>query len=100
MTTSKSSLPVRLSNPSVNRRRNSRARSPPVTPRPSLGCERNCQMLKLPLTQRNAQLVLAREYGFAGWPDLTAEVSKRLGSGLEWAAAQADASFTTTTSNA
>jgi len=43
----------------------------------------------LPLTQRNAQLVIAREYGFAGWQDLTAEVSKRLGTGLEWAAAQA-----------
>ena len=43
----------------------------------------------LPLTQRNAQLLLAREYGYAGWQDLTAEVSKRLGKGLEWAAAQA-----------
>jgi Ankyrin repeats (many copies) len=43
----------------------------------------------LPLTQRNAQLVLAREYGYAGWQDLTAEVSKRLGTGLQWAAAQA-----------
>ena len=43
----------------------------------------------LPLTQRNAQLVIAREYGYAGWQDLTAEVSKRLGQGLEWAAAQA-----------
>jgi hypothetical protein len=43
----------------------------------------------LPLTQRNAQLVIAREYGYAGWHDLTAEVSKRLGKGLEWAAAQA-----------
>jgi hypothetical protein len=42
-----------------------------------------------PLTQRNAQLVIAREYGYAGWQDLTAEVSKRLGSGLEWAVAQA-----------
>jgi len=42
----------------------------------------------LPLTQRNAQLVLAREYGFAGWQQLTAEVHKRLGNGLEWAAAQ------------
>ena len=45
--------------------------------------------LEPPLTQRNAQLVIAREYGFAGWQDLTAEVSKRLGQGLEWAAAQA-----------
>jgi hypothetical protein len=43
----------------------------------------------LPLTQRNAQLVIAREYGYAGWQDLTAEVSRRLGYGLEWAAAQA-----------
>src|SRR5881628_425893 len=43
----------------------------------------------LPLTQRNAQLVVAREYGYAGWQDLTAEVNRRLGNGLEWAAAQA-----------
>src|SRR5919112_1121638 len=43
----------------------------------------------LPLTQRNAQLVIAREYGYVGWQDLTAEVSKRLGKGLEWAATQA-----------
>jgi hypothetical protein len=43
----------------------------------------------LPLTQRNAQLVIAREYGYAGWQNLTAEVSKRLGKGLEWAVAQA-----------
>jgi hypothetical protein len=43
----------------------------------------------LPLTQRNVQLVIAREYGYAGWQDLTAEVSKRLGNRLEWAAAQA-----------
>ena len=43
----------------------------------------------LPITQRNAQLVIAREYGYAGWQDLTAEVSKRLDQGLEWAVAQA-----------
>jgi hypothetical protein len=43
----------------------------------------------LPLTQRNAQLVIAREYGFTGWHDLLAEVSQRLGDGLEWAATQA-----------
>src|SRR5205814_9627266 len=43
----------------------------------------------LPLSQRSAQLVLAREYGYAGWQDLTAAVSKRLGQGLEWAASQA-----------
>jgi hypothetical protein len=43
----------------------------------------------LPMTQRNAQLVIAREYGYAGWQDLTAEVSKRLGNSVEWAATQA-----------
>lgn len=43
----------------------------------------------LPLSHRDAQLVIAREYGFAGWPDLTAEVQKRLGHPLEWAASQA-----------
>lgn len=42
-------------------------------------------LVHLPLTQRNAQLVIAREYGYAGWRDLTAEVGKRLGKGLEWA---------------
>jgi len=42
-----------------------------------------------PLSNRDAQLVIAREYGFAGWADLTAEVQKRLGRALEWAATQA-----------
>ena len=41
------------------------------------------------LTLRDAQLAIAREYGFAGWQDLTAEVNKRVGKQLEWAAAQA-----------
>jgi hypothetical protein len=45
--------------------------------------------VNLPLTQRNAQLVIAREYGYAGWQDLTAEVHRRLGNGLDWAATQA-----------
>src|SRR5690242_13418366 len=49
--------------------------------------------VELPLTQRNAQLVIAREYGFPGWQDLTAEVSKRLVKGLEWAAARAKAAI-------
>ena len=44
---------------------------------------------KLPLSRRDAQLVLAREYGYSGWQDLTAEVLRRLGKGLEWAAGQA-----------
>jgi len=44
---------------------------------------------ELPLSQRDAQLVLAREYGFAGWKDLLKEVNQRLGKGLEWAVSQA-----------
>ena len=39
---------------------------------------------------REAQLILAREYGCAGWQDLIAEVKARLGKSLEWAAAQAE----------
>ena len=45
--------------------------------------------VETPITLRNAQLVIAREYGFQGWQDLTGEVTKRLGDGVEWAAAQA-----------
>jgi hypothetical protein len=42
------------------------------------------------VTLRSAQLALAHEYGYAGWQHLSAEVRRRLGSGLEWAAAEAD----------
>jgi hypothetical protein len=45
--------------------------------------------IQLPLSNRDAQLIVAREYGFAGWSDLTAEVQRRLGNTLEWAASQA-----------
>ena len=44
---------------------------------------------ELPLWQRDAQLVLAREYGFPGWQDLVKEVKLRLGRGLEWAVSEA-----------
>jgi hypothetical protein len=43
---------------------------------------------QLPLSQRDAQLVLAREYGFPGWLDLVKEVNERLGKGLQWAVSQ------------
>jgi len=33
---------------------------------------------KLSLSQRDAKLVLAREYGFPGWKDLVSEVKQRL----------------------
>src|SRR5215470_7085064 len=44
---------------------------------------------EMPLSQRDAQLVLAREYGFPGWKDLVKEVNQRLGRGLEWAVSEA-----------
>ncbi len=44
---------------------------------------------ELPLSQRDTQLVLAREYGFPGWRDLVKEVKQRLGSGLEWVVSEA-----------
>jgi hypothetical protein len=43
----------------------------------------------LPLTRRNAQLAIAREYGYAGWRDLAAAVKTRLGAGLETLVVQA-----------
>lgn len=43
----------------------------------------------LPLTLRDAQLVVAREYGFAGWQDLTTEVLARTGQAIVWAAGRA-----------
>ena len=44
---------------------------------------------ELPLSQRDAQVVLAREYGFPGWKDLVKEVEQRLGRGIEWAVSEA-----------
>jgi hypothetical protein len=43
-----------------------------------------------PLSLRDAQLVLAREYGFAGWQDLRAAALRLEGKGLEWAVAEAE----------
>jgi len=64
-----------------------------LPPRPSLESLRK-QAKKLArdrsVSLRDAQLALAREYGFAGWQNLTAEASKRLGHGREWAVAQAE----------
>jgi hypothetical protein len=63
-----------------------------LPPRPSLESLRK-QAKKIArersVSLRDAQLALAREYGFAGWRNLTAEVSKRVGNALEWALAQA-----------
>jgi hypothetical protein len=45
---------------------------------------------EIPLSLRDAQLVIAREYGFAGWRELREEVLKRIGKGLDWAALEAE----------
>jgi hypothetical protein len=64
--------------------------------RPSLDSLRK-QAKKLARTKslslRDAQLAIARDYGFAGWTDLTAEVRKRLGRTLEGPAAEAKAAI-------
>jgi len=69
-----------------------RDRFEPLPSRPSLESRRK-QAKKLArdraISLRDAQLVLAREYGYAGWQDLAAEVSQRLGRDLEWAVGQA-----------
>jgi hypothetical protein len=89
MTASKS-LPVRPSLESLRKQAKKLARDIAAGDAGAIARARvQLPHVDLPLTQRNAQLVIAREYGYAGWQDLTAEVSKRLGSGLEWAAAQA-----------
>jgi hypothetical protein len=89
MTTSKS-LPARPSLESLRKQAKKLARDIAAGDAGAIARARvQLPNVDLPLTQRNAQLVIAREYGYAGWQDLTAEVSKRLGKGLEWAAARA-----------
>src|SRR5262245_5153735 len=88
MTTSKS-LPARPSLESLRRQAKRLARDTAAGNAGAIARARvQLPNVELPLSLRNAQLVLAREYGYAGWQDLTAEVSKRLGKGLEWAATQ------------
>ena len=89
MTTSKS-LPNRPSLESLRKQAKKLARDIAADDTDAIArAQQQLPNIELPLTQRNAQLVIAREYGYAGWQDLTAEVSKRLGKGLDWAVAQA-----------
>jgi hypothetical protein len=44
---------------------------------------------KMPLSHRDAQLVLAREYGFPAWKNLVKEVKQRPGRGLDSAVSEA-----------
>jgi len=89
MTTSKS-LPARPSLESLRKQAKKLARDIAAGDTGAIARARvQLPNVELPLSQRNAQLVLARDYWRACWQDLTAEVSKRLGDGLEWAVAQA-----------
>ena len=93
MSTSKSpskSLPARPSLESLRKQAKELARDAAAGDATAIARARaHLPNTDLPLTRRNAQLVIAREYGFAGWRDLTAEVDKRLGTTLDWAIAQA-----------
>src|SRR6266404_1515077 len=88
MTTSK--LPARPSLESLRKQAKKLARGI-VAGRASAISRARAQLpqAELPLSQRDAQLVLAREYGFPGWQDLVREVKQRVGRGLEWAVSQA-----------
>src|SRR5215510_6576580 len=88
MTTSK--LPARPSLESLRKQAKKLTRDIAAGDAAAIGRARaQLPQAKLPLSQRDAQLVLAREYGFPGWQDLLKEVKQRLGKGLEWAASQA-----------
>jgi hypothetical protein len=85
------SLPARPSLESLRKQAKKLARDAAAADAPTRARVRAlAPNVPLPLSQRDAQLVVAREYGFAGWHDLRAEVLKRLGRGLEWAAAEAE----------
>ena len=89
MTTPKS-LPARPSQESL--RKQAKKLSRDIATGNAVGIARARAQLpnaELPLSKRDAQLVLAREYGFPGWQQLIAEVQKRLGQGFEWAVSQA-----------
>ena len=88
--TAAKSLPARPSLESLRKQAKKLARAAAAGDADAIARARaQLPLVESPLTQRNAQLVIAREYGFAGWQELTAEVGKRLGRGLEWAVTQA-----------
>jgi Ankyrin repeats (3 copies) len=85
-----SKLPARPSLESLRKQAKKLARGIVAGDAAAIGQARaHLPQAKLPLSQRDAQLVLAREYGFPGWQDLVKEVNQRLGEGLEWAVSQA-----------
>ena len=88
MTTSK--LPARPSLDSLRKQAKKLARDIAAGDAVAIGRARaQLPQAELPLSQRDAQLVLAREYGFPGWKDLVKEAKQRLGTGLEWPVSEA-----------
>src|SRR3979409_2027766 len=84
MTTSK--LPARPSLESLRKQARNRTRGTVAGDAVAIARARaQLPQAELPLSQRDAQLVLAREYGFPGWKDLVKGVNQHLGKGLEWA---------------
>src|SRR5579863_2328557 len=85
-----SNLPARPSLESLRKQAKKLARGTAAGDADAIGRARaRLPQAKLPLSQRDAQLVLAREYGFPGWRDLVKEVKQRLGKGLDWAVSEA-----------
>ena len=90
MTTPTSELPARPSLESLRKQAKQLARRIAAGDADAIARARaHLPNAELPLSQRDAQLVLAREYGFPGWQDLVKEVNQRLGQGLPWAVSQA-----------
>ena len=88
MTTSK--LPARPSLESLRKQAKKLARDVAAGDADAISRARaRLPQAKLPLSHRDAQLMLAREYGFPGWQALVREVQQRLGGGLEWAVSEA-----------
>jgi hypothetical protein len=89
MTTPKS-LPARPSQESLRKQARKLARKVAAGDADAIARVRTqLPVVQPPLSQRDAQLVVAREYGYSGWQELGAEVQRRLGQSLEWAASQA-----------
>ena len=71
------SLPVRPSHESLRKQAKKLARDIAAGDTEAIARARvHLPHVDVPVTHRNAQLVIAREYGFPGWQDLLAEVSR------------------------
>jgi hypothetical protein len=73
-------LPARPSLESLRKQAKRLARATAAGNREAIArIEAQLSRAQIPFSNRDAQLVIAREYGFAGWPALLAEVNTRIG---------------------